>query len=97
VVSGGCIVSGATLRQSLLSVNATVAQYSYLEGVVALPDARIGQGCRLHRVIVDEDVVIPDGTVIGENPEEDRRKFYVTRGGVTLVTADMMVEDEDEA
>ncbi len=90
VVSGGCIVSGATLRQSLLSVNATVAQYSYLEGVIALPDARIGQGCRLHRVIVDEDVVIPDGTVIGENPEEDRRRFYVTRDGVTLVTSDMM-------
>ena len=94
VVSGGCIVSGATLRQSLLSVNATVAQYSYLEGVIVLPDARIGQGCRLHRVIVDEDVVIPDGTVIGENPEADRRRFYVTRDGVTLVTPDMMAGEE---
>lgn len=90
VVSGGCIVSGATLRQSLLSSNATVGQYSYLEGVIALPDARIGQGCRLHRVIIDEDVVIKDGTIIGENPEEDRRKYYVTQGGVTLVTPDML-------
>ena len=95
VVSGGCIVSGATLRQSLLSVNATVAQYSYLEGVIALPDARIGEGCRLRRVIVDEDVVIPDGTVIGENPEADRRRFYVTRGGVALVTPDMMAGEEE--
>ncbi len=90
VVSGGCIVSGATLRQSLLSSNATVGQYSYLEGVIALPDARIGQDCRLHRVIIDEDVVIKDGTIIGENPEEDRRKYYVTQGGVTLVTPDML-------
>jgi glucose-1-phosphate adenylyltransferase len=94
VVSGGCIVSGATLRQSLLSSNATVGQYSYLEGVIALPDARIGQGCRLHRVIIDEDVVVPDGTVIGENPEEDRRKYYVTRDGVTLLTPDMLTDVE---
>jgi glucose-1-phosphate adenylyltransferase len=59
---------------------------------IILPDVFVGEGCRLHRVVVDEDVVLPPGTVIGENPEEDRRRFFVTNKGVVLVTADMLEE-----
>ena len=90
MVSGGCIISGGLVRESLLFSNVRVSQYASVTGSVVLPDVTIGEGCRLHRVVVDEDVVLPAGTVIGENPDEDRRRYYVTRKGVTLVTPDML-------
>lgn len=90
MVSGGCIISGALVRESVLFSNVRVAELSLVERSIVLPDVDIGRSCRIFNAIIDEDTSIPDGTVIGENPAEDRRRFYVTRDGVVLVTKQMM-------
>jgi glucose-1-phosphate adenylyltransferase len=90
LVSGGCIVSGALVRESVLFSNARVAERSLVERSIILPDVEIGRDCRIISAIVDENTVIPDGMVIGEDAAEDRRRFYVTREGVVLVTREMV-------
>lgn len=90
MVSGGCIISGATVRHSLLFSNVRINAGSKLEDCVVLPDVEIGRNCRLHKVVVDKYCRIPDGTVIGENPEEDAKRFYVTQQGVALVIPEML-------
>jgi glucose-1-phosphate adenylyltransferase len=93
MVSGGCIISGAMVRRSVLFSNVHVREGSSLEGAVILPDVRIGKGCVLKNVVVDKGTKIPDGTHIGGNPEEDRKRFYVSAKGVTLVTPEMIGQD----
>ncbi len=93
MVSGGCIISGATVRHSLLFSNVRVESGSTLQDAVVLPDVEIGQGCRLRHVVVDKGCQIKSGTVIGENPEEDKARFYVTPGGVTLITPEMLGQE----
>ena len=61
-----------------------------LDGVVAFPDVVIHRGCRLHKVIIDKQCVLPPGLVIGEDAEEDARRFHRSEGGVTLVTKSML-------
>jgi glucose-1-phosphate adenylyltransferase len=90
MVSGGCIISGAVLRRSLLFSNVRVDANSYLTEAVILPDVHIGKGCRLHKVVVDKGAVIPDGTVIGLDHAADSKRFYVSPGGVVLVTPEML-------
>lgn len=90
MVSGGCIVSGAVIRESVLFSNVRVAEQTTVERSIILPDVEIGRKCRIVKTIIDEDAVVPDGTIIGVDPDEDRRRFYVTRNGVVLVTADML-------
>jgi glucose-1-phosphate adenylyltransferase len=90
LVSGGCIVSGALVRESVLFSNVRVAERSLVERSIILPDVEIGRDCRIISAIVDENTVIPDGMVIGEDAAEDRRRFYVTREGVVLVTREMV-------
>ncbi|MGQ0503264.1 MAG: glucose-1-phosphate adenylyltransferase [Panacagrimonas sp.] len=90
LISGGCIVSGATIRRSVLSVKASVDANSAVEETVLLPEVRIGRNCRIRRAVIDEGCVVPDGTVIGEDPQADAARFHVTSGGVTLVTRDML-------
>ncbi len=91
MVSGGCVISGAALRGSLLFSNSHVHSYSTIEDSVILPDCEIGQHCHIKRAIVDRGSVIPYGTRIGHNAEEDKaRGFRVTDSGLTLVTPDML-------
>jgi glucose-1-phosphate adenylyltransferase len=90
LVSGGCIVSGALVRESVLFSNVRVAERSLVERSIILPDVEIGRDCRIISAIVDENTVIPDGMVVGEDAAEDRRRFYVTREGVVLVTREMV-------
>jgi glucose-1-phosphate adenylyltransferase len=90
IVSGGCIVSGALVRESVLFSNVSVADRSLVERSILLPDVDVGRDCQLRNAIIDEDTVIPDGTVIGLDAAEDRRRFYVTRKGIVLVTRDML-------
>ena len=93
MVSGGCIISGATVRHSLLFSNVMVRSYSVIKDAVVLPDVRIGQNCYLRRVVIDKGCIIPDGTVIGEDPEKDAERFYVTPNGITLVTPEMLGQE----
>ncbi|MEW6354469.1 MAG: glucose-1-phosphate adenylyltransferase [Pseudomonadota bacterium] len=90
MVSGGCIISGGTVRHSLLFSNVIVHSYSSIVDSVILPDVVIGCHCRLRKVVVEKGCVIPDGTVIGEDPAEDARRFHITPGGVVLVTPEML-------
>ncbi len=93
MVSGGCIVSGATVRHSLLFSNVHVHSYARLQDCVAMPDVEIGEHCRLTKVVIDKGCRIPDGTVIGEDRAEDERRYSVSPGGVVVVTPEMFGQD----
>ncbi len=91
VVSGGCIISGATLRRSLCFSNVRVHSYSEIEDAVLLPDVEVERNCRIRKAIIDRGCVIPEGTVIGHSREDDlARGFRVTEKGVVLVTREML-------
>jgi glucose-1-phosphate adenylyltransferase len=89
MVSGGCIISGA-LHRSLLFSSCRVHSYSTVNWSVLLPRVEVGRYARLNKVVIDSGCRIPDGLVVGEDPEEDARRFHRTDSGVTLITADML-------
>jgi glucose-1-phosphate adenylyltransferase len=93
MVSGGCIISGATIRDSLLFSNVKVHSYALLQHAVVLPDVDIGERCRISRAVIDKGCQIPPNTVIGENPVEDAQRYYLTPGGVVLVTPEMLGQE----
>ncbi|HTP96963.1 MAG TPA: glucose-1-phosphate adenylyltransferase [Burkholderiales bacterium] len=90
LVSGGCIISGATVRRSLLFSDVRVNSHSSIEDSVILPNVDIGRNVRLRRVIVDKRCVIPDNLSVGFDPAQDAGRFHVTEKGVTLITPDML-------
>ena len=90
MVSGGCIISGATVRRSLLFSNCRVNSYVQTCEAVLLPDVLVGRHARLNKVVVDRGCRIQEGLVIGEDPGLDAKRFYCSEGGVTLVSADML-------
>ena len=90
MVAGGCIISGASIRESLLFFNVTVDEGSDIYRTVVMPYVRVGRGCRISRAIIDEGCVVPDGTVIGEDLALDQERFHVTEQGIVLVTPDML-------
>ena len=91
LVSGGCVVSGANVKHSLLFSNSSIDTHSEMEDSVVLPDVKIGKNCRIDRTIIDRGAIIPDGTEIGFDVEADRaRGFRVTESGLRLVTAEML-------
>jgi glucose-1-phosphate adenylyltransferase len=91
MVSGGCLISGAEVRNSLLFSRSKVDSYSTLDGAVVLPDVHIERNCQLKRCIIDAGAVIKEGSVIGENHDDDQaRGFRVSEKGITLVTPDML-------
>jgi glucose-1-phosphate adenylyltransferase len=90
MVSGGCIISGATVNQSLLFSNVRIEERSYIERSVIFPDVKVGAGSVIKRAIVDTGGVVPPGTQIGVNQEDDARRFYMSEQGVALVTRDML-------
>jgi glucose-1-phosphate adenylyltransferase len=90
MVSGGCIISGSTVRRSLLFSNVQVRSFSSIEDSVILPNVDISRHARLRRVVVDKNCMIPDGLTVGFDPDEDRKRFYVTESGITLITPEML-------
>jgi glucose-1-phosphate adenylyltransferase len=90
LVSGGCIVSGATVRHSLLFTRVHLRSYAQVDNAVILPEVEIGRGARLSRVIVDRGVRIPAGLVVGEDPQFDAARFRRTDAGVCLITQPMI-------
>jgi glucose-1-phosphate adenylyltransferase len=90
LVSGGDIISGATVRRSLLFSNVRVLERAVVEDSVLLPGVEVGHDAHLRRVVVDNRCHIPDGMRIGHDSAEDRRRFHVTEKGITLVTSEML-------
>ena len=90
MVSGGCIISGSRINRCLLFTGVRVRSYSALDGVVALPYAQIGRNVQLTNVVIDRDVVIPDGLSVGEDGELDGRRFRRTENGICLITKPMI-------
>ncbi len=90
MISGGCIISGATVRHSLLFSNVRVNDFSKVTSSVVLPDVIIGKNCRIKNAVIDTGCEIADGMVIGENREEDSKKYYVSPNGVVMITPEML-------
>jgi glucose-1-phosphate adenylyltransferase len=90
MVSGGCIVSGSVVSNSVLFSSVRVHSFCVIDQAVLLPEVTIGQGCKLSRVVVDRGCTLPDGLVIGEDPALDAARFERTEKGVVLVTKDML-------
>jgi glucose-1-phosphate adenylyltransferase len=93
MVSGGCVISGSHIRHSLLFSDVKVHSYCEIADSVVLPDVVIHRHCRLKRAVIDKGCHVPEGMVIGENLEEDARRFYVSAQGVVLVTPEMLGQE----
>ncbi|MBT5229773.1 MAG: glucose-1-phosphate adenylyltransferase [Methylococcales bacterium] len=90
MISGGCIVSGAQVSNSLLFSNVRVNSFATVDQSVIMPDVEIGRDCQITKAIIDKGCEVPAGTIIGENREDDERRFYVSEEGVVLVTSAML-------
>jgi glucose-1-phosphate adenylyltransferase len=91
MVSGGCIISGAQLKKSLLFSDVAVHSYSSITESLLLPQVRIGRNCRINRAIIDRGCQVPAGTEIGTNHQHDaKRGFHITEKGIVLVTPRML-------
>jgi glucose-1-phosphate adenylyltransferase len=90
MVSGGCIISGAQVRRSLLFSSVRVNSYAQTCDAVLLPEVQVGRYARLNKVVVDRGVRIPENLVVGEDPEVDNKRFYRSEGGVVLISGDML-------
>jgi glucose-1-phosphate adenylyltransferase len=90
MVSGGCVISGSKISQCLLFTGVHAHSYSVLDQVVAMPYVEIRRKARLSKVVIDRGVIIPEGLVVGEDPEDDARRFRRTDNGVCLITQPMI-------
>jgi glucose-1-phosphate adenylyltransferase len=88
VISSGCIISGSRVVGSILCPNVRVHSFCDIQQTILMPGVRVGRHARIRRAIVDRDVLVPRGALIGYDHEEDRRRHTVTEGGVVVVTAD---------
>jgi glucose-1-phosphate adenylyltransferase len=90
MVSGGCVISGSTVKRSLLFSSVRVHSFCEVTDAVILPNVEIGRHARLRRVVVDKGTTIPPGLEIGFDPVEDRKRFHVSANGIALVTPEML-------
>jgi glucose-1-phosphate adenylyltransferase len=88
VISPGCIVSGSRIAGSVLCPNVRVHSFCTIEECILMPGVRVGRHARIRRAIIDRDVLIPRGALIGFNAEEDRRRHTVSESGIVVVTVD---------
>ncbi len=95
MVSGGCIISGAAIRRSLLFSDVELHSFTQVDDSVILPGVVVERNCKIRRAIIDRGCQVPEGTVVGYDLEEDRKKgFRVTNKGVVLVTRGMLGQPE---
>jgi glucose-1-phosphate adenylyltransferase len=90
VVAGDCIISGASLYNSLLFTGVRANSYSKLEGAVVLPSVKVGRRAQLKNVVIDHGVTIPEGLIVGEDPELDAKRWRRTESGICLITQTMI-------
>lgn len=92
LVSGGCIISGSVVVNSVMFSRVRVNSFCNIDSTVLLPDVVVGRSCRLRRCVIDRACVLPEGMVIGENPDEDSRRFFRSEEGIVLVTRAMLAK-----
>ena len=97
LISGGCIVSGSHVAQSVLFSEVRVHSFCHVEQAVLLPNVTVSRHCRLRRVVVDRNCVLPEGLVVGEDAALDAQRFERTEGGVVLITKEMLKKLGDKA
>ena len=90
LISGGCIVVGSNIRLSVLFSSVRVEACCTVHEAVVLPDPVIGRGCRVRKAVIDRGCVLPEGTVVGEDPQLDAQRFHRTESGVVLITREML-------
>lgn len=90
LVSGGCIVSGASIKRTLLFTGVRLNSFSHLSEAVVLPYVEVGRNASLTRCVIDRGVKIPDGLVVGQDAELDAKRFRVSEGGIVLITQPMI-------
>jgi glucose-1-phosphate adenylyltransferase len=90
MISGGCIISGASLRKSLLCQDVHIHSYGQIDRCIILPFVDVGRSVRLSRVVIDAGVRIPSGLVVGQDPDADAARFRRTEGGICLITQRMI-------
>ena len=95
LISGGCIISGSSITQSVIFSNVHVHSYSMIQDSVIMPNVEIARHVKLNRVVVDTDARIPESVEIGFDVELDRKRFYVSEKGITLVTAEMLGQSKN--
>jgi glucose-1-phosphate adenylyltransferase len=88
IVSGGCIVSGGTVKNCVLSPDVRVNSYCEVDDSILFSHVSVGRHCRIRRAIIDRDVHLPEGTTIGYDADADRQRYFVTDSGITVVTRD---------
>jgi glucose-1-phosphate adenylyltransferase len=88
VITAGVIISGASVSNSVVSQDVRINSYSNVDTSIIFSHVNIGRHCRIRRAIIDRNVRIPEGTVIGYDPVEDKRRYFVTASGLTIVTRD---------
>src|SRR3954469_10145764 len=88
IVASGSVVSGATVKNSILSPDVRVNSYSDVDSSIIFSHVNIGRHCKVRRCIIDRNVHIPEGSVIGYDVEEDKQKYFVSDTGITVVTRD---------
>ena len=91
ICSAGCIVSGSVVRNSVLSQDVRVNSYADVDSSIIFSHVNVGRHCRIRHAIIDRDVHIPDGTVIGYDTQDDKKNYFVTPSGLTVVTRDYSV------
>lgn len=92
LVSAGCIISGSVVVNSVLFSRVRINSFCNIESSVLLPEVKVGRFCRLHHCVIDRACELPEGTVIGENPDDDARRFYRSEEGIVLVTKSMLAK-----
>ncbi len=93
MVAGGCVISGASVKHSMIFSNVRVNSFSTVEDSVILPEVVIGRNCDINKAIIEKGCLVPEGTVIGKDRAEDEKRFHVSSGGVVLVTPDMFGQE----
>jgi glucose-1-phosphate adenylyltransferase len=88
IIAMGCIVSGSLVKTCVLSPDVRVNSYSEIDSSILFSHVNVGRHCRIRNAIIDRDVHIPEGTIIGYDPEADRQRYFVTESGITVVTRD---------
>jgi glucose-1-phosphate adenylyltransferase len=95
LVSGGCIISGGQVKRSILSPNVRINSFCRVDDSILMEGVNVGRNARIKRSIIDKDVNIPEGTVIGYDLDEDRKRFYVTESGIVVVAKKTEIRESE--